>query len=69
MRMMSSLNTTSHVVKDEYGSYLTDPTHEVFNDQGHTAPWYHNVGEFNDNIDTVRFIRRYCTMGHAKCMQ
>ena len=46
-----------YVVK-ENGSYLLI-LREVFNDQGHTAPWYHNVGEFSDNIDTLRFIRRY----------
>ena len=45
-------------VVQENGSYLLI-LHEVYNDQGYTAPWYHNVGEFSDNIETVRLIRRY----------
>ena len=46
-----------YVVK-ENDSYLLI-LQEVYNDQGYTAPWYWIVGEFSDNIDTVRFIRRY----------
>ena len=42
-------------VVEENGSYLLI-LHEVYNDQGYTAPWYHNVGEFSDNIETVRLI-------------
>ena len=45
-------------VVEENSSYLLI-LHEVFTDQGHTAPWYHVVGEFSDNIDTLKYIRRY----------
>ena len=45
-------------VVEENSSYLLI-LHEVFTDQGYTAPWYHVVGEFSNNIDTLKYIRRY----------